>query len=253
MTFLVTSGRRATFFLEKSTSNNDSNLGFSRCALDFDADPVLPDFSQLTGISSKTSVNGQGTVTWLIEDEKGIRRPISTKAYLVTNAGIRLFSPQTYIHENRDSPFNPHLLVDSKGAKLSLACGTCLSFPLNSSSNLPIMLTEGMLNSTKSTNFTSFIAGDSAFQPTRNSSSIPRYSPIRSSFIPFLINLVSLDTEGIRALPKFIDRNILSQRNWNLSPPQKELLLWHQRLGHADLSRIQGLLSKPRTSSRDEH
>lgn len=124
-------------------------------ALDFDADPVLPDFNHLTGISSKTSVNGQGIVTWLIEDKKGVWRPISTKAYLVTNTGIQLFSPQTYIQENRDFPFNPHLPVDRKGAKLSLACGTCLSFPLQTSSNLHIMLTEGMLSSIKSTNLLS--------------------------------------------------------------------------------------------------
>ena len=49
------------------------------------------------------------------------------------------------------------------------------------------------------------------------------------------------------------NRNILSKRNWNLNPSQKELLLWHQRLGHADFSRVQAMLSKPRTSLRDEH
>jgi len=221
-------------------------------ALDFDAGPVFPDFHHLTGISSKTSVNSQGTVTWLIEDVKGVQRPITTKAYLVNNAGIRLFSLQTYLQENKHLRNNPNLLLDRDGVKLTLECGACLSFPLQSSSNLPFMLTEGMLNSSKPTNFTSFIAGSSTFQPTRNSSSIPSYSRIAPGVIPFLINTLSLDTERIRALPKFVDQNILSQRNRNLSPPQKELLLWHQRLGHADLSRIQSLLCKPRTLSRDK-
>ena len=48
--------------------------------LDFDEDLVLPDFTSLTGISSKTSVNGQGTVTWKIEDQQDVLRPLSTKA-----------------------------------------------------------------------------------------------------------------------------------------------------------------------------
>ena len=36
--------------------------------LDFDDDPVTPEFSHLSGISPKTAVNGQGNVTWVIED-----------------------------------------------------------------------------------------------------------------------------------------------------------------------------------------
>jgi hypothetical protein len=34
-----------------------------------------------------------------------------------------------------------------------------------------------------------------------------------------------------------------------LSPEQKELLLWHYRLGHIGIARVQSLLQKPRTSS----
>lgn len=36
----------------------------------FDNNPVTPKFSHLSSISSKTAVNGQGTVTWMIEDTK---------------------------------------------------------------------------------------------------------------------------------------------------------------------------------------
>ena len=76
--------------------------------LDFNNNPVLADFKELTGISSNTVVNGQGIVTWLIEDSKGVCRRLSTKTYLVRDAGIRLFSPQTYFQENRNSSNDPH-------------------------------------------------------------------------------------------------------------------------------------------------
>ena len=172
---------------------------------------MLPNFKELTGISSKTVVNGQGIVTWLIEDSKGVRRPLSTKAYLVRNAGIRLFSPQTYFQENRNSSNDPHLRLDCSGTSLVLDCGTPLFFPLQSTSNLPIMLTETMLHSSKGTNFTSFVAGQTVFQPTQSSSIFPKYPRISPGTLPYLINLLSLDNSHIRALPKFIDRNLLSK------------------------------------------
>ena len=161
----------------------------------------------------------------MIEDAKGIRRPLSTKAYLVNDAGIRLFSPQTYFQDNRNSVNDPHLRLDHSGTSLVLACGTPLFFPLQSTSNLPIMLTESMLHRSKArskgTNFTSFVAGQTAFQPTQSTSSFPRYPRISPGTLPYLINLLSLDNTTIKALPKFIDRNILSKRNWNLNPSQK--------------------------------
>jgi hypothetical protein len=39
---------------------------------------------------------------------------------------------------------------------------------------------------------------------------------------------------------------VLRPSNFNLTGSQKELLLWHQRLGHADLRRIQAPLGQPR-------
>ena len=164
-----------------------------------------------------------------------------------------VISPQTYFQENRNSSNDPHLRLDQSGTSLVLECGASLFFPLQSTSNLPIMLTESMLHGSKGTNFTSFMAGNTVFQPTQSTSNFPKYPRISPGILPYLINHLNLDNTTITALPKFIDRNILSKRNWNLNPSQKELLLWHQRLGHADLSRVHAMLSKPRTSTRDEH
>jgi hypothetical protein len=45
------------------------------------------------------------------------------------------------------------------------------------------------------------------------------------------------------------DDAVLKQANSNLSPGQKELLLWHYRLGHIGIAQVQSLLQKPRTNS----
>jgi hypothetical protein len=39
---------------------------------------------------------------------------------------------------------------------------------------------------------------------------------------------------------------VLRPSNFNLTGSEKELLLWHHSLGHADLRRIQALLGQPR-------
>jgi hypothetical protein len=50
------------------------------------------------------------------------------------------------------------------------------------------------------------------------------------------------------------DDAVLKQANSNLSPEQKELLLWHYRLGHIGIAQVQYLLQKPRTNSfNDRH
>ena len=72
--------------------NTGASCSITPDLLDFDDNHVASKFSHLSGISSKTAVNGQGIVTWTIEDKKSVRRPIVTKAYLVNNAGIRFFS-----------------------------------------------------------------------------------------------------------------------------------------------------------------
>jgi hypothetical protein len=45
------------------------------------------------------------------------------------------------------------------------------------------------------------------------------------------------------------DDAVLKQANSNLSPEQKELLLWHYRLGHIGIAQVQSLLQRPRTNA----
>jgi hypothetical protein len=114
-------------------------------ASDFINDISKADLQELKQVNGTTPVCGQGLVLWPIEDVDGVRRSITTDAYYVPDAGIRLFSPQAYIGKNKTSM----LICDSNGIRFTLKCGTVLRFPFNNSNNLPFMLTESSLKAQK--------------------------------------------------------------------------------------------------------
>jgi hypothetical protein len=71
--------------------------------------PILSDFisplvptqlTELKGLTSKTNVVGKGLVEWPIRDYWNVPGVITTSAYYVPNASIRLFSPQSYFQEH---------------------------------------------------------------------------------------------------------------------------------------------------------
>ena len=47
--------------------------------------------------------------------------------------------------------------------------------------------------------------------------------------------------------PSSSEDAVFKQTNINLSPEQRELLLWHYRLGHINIKHVQSLLQKPRS------
>ena len=57
------------------------------------------------------------------------------------------------------------------------------------------------------------------------------------------------------AIPSKIEDipSVLAKKNWNLSDSQRELCLWHNRLGNSNFSYIKSLLAKPRTDEKSEH
>jgi len=185
-------------------------------ATDFTGPLSKADISGLSQVSGRATVAGSGTVAWNIEDQNGVRRKITTNAYFVPSATVRLFSPQVYIGNNRKA----RLLVDHRGASLTLKCGSTLSFPLNKHSKLPFMLTEEILQQnetpTRKLHFTSFYLGTELEEPSSVYNTLAR-------------------------------RSVQHRDNYNLHPDQKELLDWHCRLSHADMQRVQMLLSKPQT------
>ena len=186
----------------------------------------------LNNISGKTPVVGQGLIEWNIQDVKGILKPIQTTAYYVPTATIRLFSPQTYISDDKSN--TSQMTLNKDGITFILSCGTRLQFPINQRSNLPIMLTEAALNrgNKKNGTFTTFhIQDQSSFQPSADRLNLQ-----------FLTDQLSVYQTTI------LDKSLLRQDNINLSPSSKELLLWHCRLGHAEFQRILSILAKPEQS-----
>jgi hypothetical protein len=180
-------------------------------AADFTRGIHKADLQSLTQVNGTTPVCGQGPVEWPIEDVVGTRRTITTDAYYVPDAGIRLFSPQVYIGSNKTA--NMH--INNNGIAFTLKCGTLLRFPFNKGNNLPFMLTERSLKSRQGSHFTSSL------------------------------NVIS-DREGAAYNNSLIDRSVFNRDNFNLNPAQQELLKWHCRWCHCDLNRVRMILSKPR-------
>jgi hypothetical protein len=118
--------------------DTDASSSITPIASDFTSIIGKADVQELKQVNGTTPVCGQGIVEWPIEDVQGVRRSIITEAYFVPDAGIRLFSPQTYIGKNKTSMH----MYDSDGVRFTLKCGTVLRFLFNNSNNLPLMLTQ---------------------------------------------------------------------------------------------------------------
>jgi hypothetical protein len=97
---------------------------------------------ELNGLNALINVVGEGKVGWKIQDVFGTVRSIKTTAYYVPEASVRLFSPQIYFLKWKHGSY----LMDHAGTRLTLKDGTSLTFPYNSGSSLPLMLTTKHFN-----------------------------------------------------------------------------------------------------------
>jgi len=173
--------------------------------------PIKPSsFNELSSLDSSIQVHGIGMVEWRVEDMNGTVRVLRTKALYVPSAGVRLFSPQSFFIDNLDGS----LVCTHDRCTLNIPNGSPLEFPWQPVSKLPLMLTESML------------AGGS------NNKSLSTMH---------VFNLADELNDVPEPKP-----SVLRPSNLNLTGSQKELLLWHHRLGHAGLQRIQALLGQPR-------
>ena len=203
---------------------------------DFAIAPVPSTTKSLGSLTTvKTTVSGEGQATWFIEDSNEVTWSLTTTTYYVPDATIRLFSLQVYIEEN---PTNSSLFLDSKGITLNLTCGTVLRYPLQKGSNLPIMLTQKALN-----------------QPKATCVHAPFVDPV-INVMQFLCTTMykifmtgtlfqSVDELSIMVSPSAAEDAVFKQININLSPEQKELLLWHYQPGHINIKHVQSLLQNP--------
>jgi len=95
------------------------------------------ELKELTGLSHKTRVAGVGMIKWTVRDVFGQVRSFKTKGYYVPDANIRLFSPQTYMQEQKGGK----VVLTHRMTSFFLPDGFELQFPYQQNNNLPLMLT----------------------------------------------------------------------------------------------------------------
>jgi hypothetical protein len=212
---------------------------------DFISHPTTSDTKKLGSLTTvETKVSGQGPIEWEIEDVNGVTKKLSTMSYYVPEATIRLFSPQIYFKENPTA----HLTLNVNGIELHMPCGTILKFPTQPGSNLPIMLTRQALQRGRN----KFGSNRPHHKPSLNTMS-NILSFICSTTYDSFVHGSIFHLQHAGAMAAVInDDAVLKNHNNNLSPEQKELLLWHYRLGHIGFGKIQSFLQKPRTSSLND-
>lgn len=185
---------------------------------DFIEGSFTPLSKSLEGISEKTSIEGKGLVNWKVTDMYGKVGFIVTEAYYVPSATIRLYSPQFHFREHSKGKISMgHDIItltlppmeQNKNKHLEL------SFPFQQSSNLPLMLKSDHPDLPDSFNVANSL----------NS----RYGPIEETLE------TTISSGDFSAFLADIE-------NPNLSPAQKELLVWHWKLGHVNMPRIQRLM-----------
>ena len=165
----------------------------------------------LHGLSDTVKVEGIGWVEWSIQDTFGQVAKIRTRAYLVPDGHVRLFSPQHYFKLYEDDAsivIKPKCEFDAHWLKLHTVDGNILKLPFDSGNNLPYMFLD-----------------------------VHSCTPDPSAHLTAYLHK--------NAGQAFVDaRNLILDSNHNMTPPQKELQLWHQRLGHLGHQWVQDLMRK---------
>lgn len=177
---------------------------------DFLGSLELPQVHSLHGLKGAIEVKGTGIVSWPIIDMYGVTRTIKTRAHYVPGANIRLFSPQVYFQDNAGGSST----ITRDRIQFTIADGTTLQFPYNTTANIPLMLTNPQ---------------------TTIGLTIED------------IDMLSSSTQVHSYL------SVADELNRNLTASQKELLRWHWRLGHANLRWIQALCASHRGNDRPDY
>ena len=163
------------------------------------------DMEDLQGLSGRAKVHGVGNIEWTIVDLYGVIRTIKTKAYYVPEASIRLFSPQCYLQEQGKG----EVVIKKNKTVMTMPDGVELEFPYNAGSNLPLMLLTQRRAKTAG-----LYGGD-----------------IRNVY-----GVIGPNKDEMMNL------SVADARNQNLTLAQRELILWHQKWGHANFQWNQMIL-----------
>jgi hypothetical protein len=88
--------------------------------------PIEPaSISKVTSIGATPTVEGEGTASWNIVDCFGHVKTITTRAFLIPEAGVRLYSPQSHFKSAQGGSLH----LNSSRACLMTPEGSSLEFP----------------------------------------------------------------------------------------------------------------------------
>ncbi len=164
---------------------------------------------KIKDLSSSNNVAGERIISWNRQDVHGSVVKVEVRGYHMPHADIRLLSPQVLI-----STIGGSSLRTMTGVALKLDNSVTLFAPHCPHRNLPLLPLA-------KTNHNVHCFRSQAFG--FNSSEFAAINDIKSS--------------------------LLTASNTNLSQPQKEVLLWHQRLSHASIPWIQSLMRNKKIPS----
>ena len=174
------------------------------------------DCKEVKGFGNHRSpIQGIGWVEWNIVDVFGRSCVIRTRAHYVPQSDIRLFSPQSYFRENQGGSGH----FDKDKVVLTTNEGVELTFPYHPCSNLPLML----------------LAPDDSPRTGRPTAGL--------SYLD-----IHLCKHNTGQYPR-AHLSVIDETNQNLTQAQKEALLWHYRLCHANFGWVQSLLRNKRSGA----
>jgi hypothetical protein len=192
--------------------------------------PIRSDFIQfkplkstITGIGAKSEIRGVGIVRWKIIDQHGKVAVIETEAYYVPSAHIRLYSPQSHFARHKQG----QMTLNWEETTLTLPNSSKkLSFPYDQYNALPLMiLGPGDSHPSEALLIEEDISTDPSFQTESTDD-----KDNSDSFIP-----QNCSSEEINCA-------ITDEQNVNLTGSQLELLGWHYKFGHVNMTSIQRLM-----------
>ena len=187
--------------------------------------------AEMRGVGSNVKVKGIGTVEWPIVDVFGKVRTIRTEAVWVPQAHLRILSPQSYFQEHGSCG---RIICDAVKAVLETPDGSVMEFPFHPCSNLPMMVV-GQDNFTQGVDEFDMLNAHQHME-----------SNVRN------LRRQALAKENGLFCPQ-ANPSVLDEWNKNISSAQKELLLWHQKLCHQDMRKVQRLMSGERPMIPTRH
>ena len=201
--------------------DSGANCCVTHCKDDFKGRlHLIQDSRQVEGIGKALQIAGVGTVTWVFKADNGTHRTIRVPAYYVPSANSRVASLQVILRTLRKE----RISLDDRQLRLEGYEDTpSLTVPYHPTTQLP--MAELTVHTEPTTPAASLLVGE----VNHSNAYVMRAERSRSR------------SSGPQ-LPTRPQQCVTSPTNVNLSESEKELLRWHQRLGHISIRRVQWLM-----------